>query len=116
MLNTTDQEMLAGMRDESIPERKNFAKREGWYTLQFETIEEEDNVDDTENIFSQFNAKMRILNGPSKGVEFFRFGIPAKGHASYQAKTYDNSGNEVLDPDGDSIYRFETNEDGSERK
>ena len=104
MLNQSEQEMLGGLNDEAIPERGFAQKKEGWYSLRCEEIEEQDNVDEPEHPFVQYNIKARILNGPSKGVEFIRISIPPKDHPDYLTKTYDPDGNEVKTEDGEPIF------------
>jgi hypothetical protein len=104
MLNSQEQELLDGLGDEAIPERGFGTKNEGWYSLRVESVEEQDNVDSPEHPFIQYNMKLRIVNGPSKGVEFLRISIPPKDHPDYMAKTYDPDGNEILDADGAPVY------------
>jgi len=107
MLNSQDQAMLDGLGDDRIPERGFGIKKEGWYSLNFEEITEETNTDDPENPYTEYNAKMRIKAGPSKGVEFLRLSLPSMENPEFWAKEYGPDGEEMEDADGKPVYALD---------
>lgn len=108
MISKEELEALGALDDPDIPERKFPLKREGWYTFNIEDVAESLNVDDPEHAYAEYNLRCRIVNGPSKGIEFIRIAPAAataaiKGLPKFRAKQYENDA-PVLDGDGQPVY------------
>lgn len=109
MLNSSEQALIGRMADPRIPERGNIPKKEGWYSQTIEEVREEDNVDDPDNMFTEYNLKLRLNNGPSKGVEWLRTSIPPPEHPDMMQKEYGDDGAELTDSDGNPVYSKDEN-------
>lgn len=110
MISKEELAALEAMNDPDIPQgnTKFPPKREGWYSFNIEDVKESENLDDPENAYTEYNLRCRILNGPSKGIEFLRIApaaaIPAiKASTKFRARKYEND-QPVVDAEGQPVY------------
>jgi hypothetical protein len=108
MLNSQDAEMLDALGGDQIPERGFANKKPGWYSFNIEEVVMRDNTFDPENPYSELNCKLKVMNGPAKGVEFLTLAVPPLDHPDMHEIVRDPDGDPVKDADGNDQPALDT--------